>query len=635
MPYLPLALLITEFYLSTGRAIWLALLAGCLGIQWTLGHFQIQTWTGTLVLVTALGRVSLDRMSWLRAFAVLVAVAWGAALASVQLGPSWYLAATVRQIARPPAELMFYSFPPAHWFEPVLPWLIRAISLGPEDPYWFGQQTWGYEAAFYVGTIPLVFAFVGALGRPASRSAGMWRILLPLGFALATMPRWWPQGYLRLLDVPGIGYFRSPARYTLFSCFGLAILAGEGFERSISTLRFRAGAAAALVFAACATAAALLWTSRTNVHLRPVGGDPTGGFLWAAASWLAALAVVLAWRAWRLPAWVPVIVTGLELALLLFNGATRWASAVELPSQSPAIKELLARSPTGLVGGEIENVPVRVGLPTAYPYLGFGQLGPNKALILSQLRPLYLDNSSTTSEFKATMARLWLRRCRVEYLISSHRSLASFGQEVARCEDPVLDQLVHRDLTDPPRRIWSIIKLDDPVPEARVALRAETVADHADLVGRLCVRDEPDLAMFLAEDRVPARANTRSAQVESWDGTTAKVKHSGTCDLVIARAFDAGWRAQIDDGPEQRVLPVNDGFQAVRVEGSGTHLIRLWYAPPWFMLYLVISLIALAAIAGIIIAALVTLIKGRMVSRRAASILGGTRISKEVGRTCD
>ena len=181
------------------------------------------------MLVTALGRVSLDRMSWLRSFAVLVAVAWGAALASVQLGPSWYLAATVRQIARPPAELMFYSFPPAHWFEPVLPWLIRAISLGPEDPYWFGQQTWGYEAAFYVGTIPLVFAFVGALGRPASRSAGMWRILVPLGFASPPCRGGGRKDISRLLAVPGIGYFRSPAHYTAF----LQLRSGDSRGRRI------------------------------------------------------------------------------------------------------------------------------------------------------------------------------------------------------------------------------------------------------------------------------------------------------------------------------------------------------------------------------------------------------------------
>ena len=199
------------------------------------------------------------------------------------------------------------------------------------------------------------------------------------------------------------------------------------------------------------------------------------------------------------------------------------------------------------------------------------------------------------------MARLWLRRCRVEYLISSHRSFASFGQEVARCEDPALDQLVHRDLTDPPRRIWSIIKLDDPVPEARVALRAETVANHADLVGRLCVRDEPDLAMFLAEDRVPAEPTPGLRR--SNPGTARRRRSSIRARVIWSSpgpSMPAGGRRSTM--ARSSVLPVNGGFQAVRVEGSGTHLIRLWYAPPWFLLYLVISLIALAVIAGIIIA---------------------------------
>ena len=48
MPYLPLALFIAERYMTNGRTIWLALLALCLGLQWTLGHFQLQTWTGGL-----------------------------------------------------------------------------------------------------------------------------------------------------------------------------------------------------------------------------------------------------------------------------------------------------------------------------------------------------------------------------------------------------------------------------------------------------------------------------------------------------------------------------------------------------------------------------------------------------------
>ncbi len=125
---------------------------------------------------------------------MIAATGWGAALAALQLGLSWQFADSVRQTGRGARELLFYSFPPSHWFELVLPRLIRELRLGPEDPYWFGQQTSGYEAALYVGTIPLIFAVIGALRRPASRSAALWRILVPVSFALATMPRWWPDG---------------------------------------------------------------------------------------------------------------------------------------------------------------------------------------------------------------------------------------------------------------------------------------------------------------------------------------------------------------------------------------------------------------------------------------------------------
>ena len=51
MPYLPLCLLLADRYVVTGRASWLAGLALAWGIQLTLGHFQIQMWTGGLVLV--------------------------------------------------------------------------------------------------------------------------------------------------------------------------------------------------------------------------------------------------------------------------------------------------------------------------------------------------------------------------------------------------------------------------------------------------------------------------------------------------------------------------------------------------------------------------------------------------------
>ena len=99
-----------------------------------------------------------------------------------------------------------------------------------------------------MGTIPLILAVVALVARPASRSTMPWRLVIPVSFVMATMPLWWPRGYLYLLAVPGLGYFRVPARYTLLTSLGAAILAGEGFDRSISKVRFRLGRTAALIF---------------------------------------------------------------------------------------------------------------------------------------------------------------------------------------------------------------------------------------------------------------------------------------------------------------------------------------------------------------------------------------------------
>ncbi|MBX6313184.1 MAG: YfhO family protein, partial [Isosphaeraceae bacterium] len=46
LPFLPLCLLLADRYVVSGRLLWLALVALAWGGQLTLGHFQIQAWTG-------------------------------------------------------------------------------------------------------------------------------------------------------------------------------------------------------------------------------------------------------------------------------------------------------------------------------------------------------------------------------------------------------------------------------------------------------------------------------------------------------------------------------------------------------------------------------------------------------------
>src|SRR5262249_37634926 len=135
---------------------------------------------------------------------------------------------------------------------------------GPLDPYWSSTATSPDEACLYVGSVALVFAAVGLLARN-DRALAPWRWLAALGFLLATMPHWFPQGYLALLHLPGLGYFRAPGRYTLLTTLGLCLLAGRGFDRAVSPRRFRAGVALAVLFGASAIAWGAAWSSRPDV----------------------------------------------------------------------------------------------------------------------------------------------------------------------------------------------------------------------------------------------------------------------------------------------------------------------------------------------------------------------------------
>jgi hypothetical protein len=299
-----------------------------------------------------------------------------------------------------------------------------------------------------------------------------------------------------------------------------------------------------------------------------------------------------------------MIALGLELGILFYASTTQWGWGIALPAQSPVLTELVDRSPRGLIGGATENLPVRVGLATAYPYLGFAHADANKNLVNAQLRLVRGDPIASLDSRHALGLKRWLKRCRVRYLVGSHRSILGLGDELGRWRDSALDQMIYHGPTEPSNRVWSIIQLEEPFPEARVARRARTIANQEATIERLFQSDDLDVAWFLSEDGVPARADARIARLVSWDATAATVEHEGACDLVIARTFDAGWLARIDEKPEQPVLSADGGFLAVRIEGSGLHRVRLRYQPPRLAIYATISLAAAASIAGVIVVAI-------------------------------
>ena len=131
LPYLTLAVLVAEWYLCTGRLLGIILLAVTWGAQLTLGHFQLQMWTAALVLLLGTWRAARDGLPRRRVLGLILALGWGAALASVQLLASWELARFVGFTHRSFSELAFFAFPPAHWAELAIPGFLR-------NPEWSG-----------------------------------------------------------------------------------------------------------------------------------------------------------------------------------------------------------------------------------------------------------------------------------------------------------------------------------------------------------------------------------------------------------------------------------------------------------------------------------------------------------------
>ena len=565
MPYLPLALLLAGRYAATGRAVWLAALALALGTQWTVGHFQVQMWTGGLALLTGAWRVVADRRPWRRAFGLAVAVVWGGGVAAVQLALSWDFSRSVGHMQRRLEDLTFFSFPPAHWIEPALPWFFRGLRYGGEDPYWFALGTTGYEAMFYVGTVPLILAFVGALDTGRGRATTwFWRLAIVASLALATMPQWWLDGYALLLKLPGLGYFRAPARYTLVTSFGLALLAGQGLDRAVSARRWRLGLALALAFGLAAFGFGLYRTGRPDFHSLPGPGGLPYGMATAAATWAAALAAVAAWRSGKIGAWLPGLVAVVELGALYYLGPTQWGWAVDLPRASPVLSDLASEAGVGRVGGGIFNLPVRVGMA----------LAPMNRW-LHELQERYSPHGP--------FADLWQRRLGVTHSVWDGPVTFGPGEAPEALDDPALDLLIAPQVGKPVRRRWRVVRHGDPFPTARAARFARVAPDGRALMDQLSRSESRDDVWFLPGDAPPGGADVspraRSARVSGWDGRAAVVEHDGTCDLVLLRAFDPDWRARVNGGPERPVSPADGGLQAIRLDGTGPSRVVFRYAP--------------------------------------------------------
>jgi hypothetical protein len=597
MPYLPLCLLLADRYAASGRLPWLAGLALAWGTQLLLGHFQIQAWTGGLVLVAGgwrafWGGANGGLAARLGRVAGLVAgLLWGAAISWVQLRLTWELT-SVTGFFRPSAFLALYSFPWAHWAQFALPEVFVARPPGTGDAYWAGHATTVGEASAYVGVVPFLLAFVGLAAAPRDRALAPWRLIVPLSFLLASMPRWWPGGFHVLTQIPVIGWFRAPARYTLLTSLGLTLLAGRGLDESIAPRRFWCGFSLALITGAAAWAWSIEWARGADFGEAAGAGTLDVRFAAAGLVWGPSVVAIIGWRLKALGVWVALLVAALELGGLFYMGPIRWGRAIHLPDDSPLLKRLAAEPDLGLVAGRLANLMVYSGQTTAYPSLGIPPPPPNYLIEPAVVRP----PAKTRESFLR-----WQRRFGVAHGVWGAEDDVSRTDLLAVVDDPVLDRVMASVPALNARGPWKLVRNRRASAPARVVYRVREVNTWDALHSELSSEEARNEAWFLHED-LPAGFPLRSGQpgadavaVPSWNGRTASVEHDGPCILILRRTFYPGWTYQVDGGPERPVLKVSGGLQGVPLLGSGARRVVVRYQPTGLAQAAVVSLVALAS----------------------------------------
>jgi hypothetical protein len=594
--YLPLALVLADLYAESGRLLWLALLALAWGVQLTLGHFHVQFMTAGLVLICGAWRVVSDRKPVWRLAGLAGAVMWGALIADVQLAPTRELA-RVSGFSRPFSFLLAYSFPIEHWAQPILPEFFSGLRGGPNGSYWSSLGTTGTEACFFLGTIPLVFASIGMVAAPRLRGLGPWLGIAGAGFALAVLPRVWPDAYWLVTLLPGFGLFRGPGRYTVLSSLGLSLLAARGLDRSIARERFRAGLVIAVILLAAAAAWVVYWWAmRPSYRLEVGDGGLVVRITLGALAWLVSLAAVTAWRAGRLGGPTLLLLTALELAAHYYLSQPFWMRPVSYPSASPITERLRKEPDVGLVTGQGRDLVVRADLTAAYPYLGLVPPPPN-----------YLLEPFTTKPGLSgdRVSMRWLRRFGVSHGIWDDSEDAPGAEVLISGPDPALDAIENAWTgTIRPRR-WKLVRYRQPLPRVWVATREVIKPDWPSLYSDLCQSDATGEAWYLEEDRPREGRGPRArvAVVISSSDRNAVVSHDGDCDLIVRRTWYPGWTVRVNDGPALPVAKANAGLQAVRLVGSGVSRVSFRYEPTGWRGAFRISLIATIAAVATAVAA--------------------------------
>lgn len=570
--WLPFLLLVVERTVRGNRRV-IAALACVWVLSLLAGHPQVSYFTALVVGVYAICRMrQVDRpagkrlLPWLatapvdpRLWRLGAGVAIGTLLAAVQLAPTLELASLgLREggisyemaAAYPVSPKSFWSF-----FFPYVNGDISNSTFALSGIFW--------EQYGYLGLLPMLLAIFGlVVERRDPRVRLLFGIavvswLMMLGPNTELFP-------LAFYFVPGMSYFRFPARFLLFVEIAIALLAAFGLAHLLRMTRSRPVRLAIASVAVLATAGDLWMHQRRQVPLVD----------WETWTKPIETAEILGDLAARTPL-APPRYLALDVKALhvdVFHHSRGWASD---RTHFVALRDFLQPSFNLLFG--IASADGYANLPPSYYEAAFGsEKAPGLVVPSGSPRP-------PVWETKPHLQRV-LELFDVRYVLSAWPLASDAFRRIAGTKEGV-----------------QVYELPTVMPRAFVVGRARHVANDEEAVrilreGNLAIAEEalvhareltlPDDAGSSTNVSVTARSST-SLSLRS------ETERPGL--LLVSEAYYPGWRAWLDE----REVPIHRAnlmMRAVELP-AGTHEIRFEFRPASVRFGAALSLLGLALLA--------------------------------------
>jgi hypothetical protein len=581
----------------------------------------------------------LSRVDWRRPIAAdsrrlaatgLAAVALGAGLSAVLWTTTLDLALRTPRQSLPEAVRTYWSVHPATLLELLYPGLWSRLSLAPALRSALFESREPFLASLYLG-VPVLALVAGGIVWRSSRESRFW-LAVAVAAILVSLGRHAVFYQLAVLLVPPLRILRYPVKAMVIATFAVTLLAGLGFDAwrgdgTPAARRIRLGLLLPLVLVAVVglSGAVLLYWDAASWAPRILASVPAGASArellapargpLISASLLAAIGVAIALgraratRPWPWAAALAALALG-DLALYHRNAIPLAPTALytHRPPVVDGLRELHAgriyvydytqaepnRRWLGHEAGHLlSTVPKGFGLDPALALSMQQTLAPATAgrwdlesgfeIDYRGLQPDYLGLLSTAIRQLGPEAQLRLLRVgAVTHVVALHS-----GGFDALAPGPAWDTLLAERV-----RVFSV---PEPLARARVVAGARVADGVAGLATIVDPGFDPTREVLLPEG-VPAQPSPEppgSVRISEQraDRIVLEAELQDPGYVVLADAFDPGWRATLD-GTAVPLLRANLGFRAVSAP-AGRHRVEMVYRPRALWLGLAVSVTAL------------------------------------------